>query len=96
VFIGASIVGLVAQQAAPSLTRDESRLQQIAQLQAQLSQVQAADAACEANGPASYKTVQAYQQTMGELMKSLDARGLVLDPQTGQVKEKPKPEEKKP
>lgn len=83
------LVGSAATPAAPTLTREEALLQQVATLQMQLAQTQAGLAKCEADGPTSMKSAQGYQATMQELSKSLDARGLMLDPQTGAVKAKP-------
>lgn len=79
-FVVAQTVG------APSLTREETLLQTIAALQAQLAQTSGALARCEASGPESSQWAQQAQATYRTLTDALKARGLELDPKTGAVR----------
>jgi hypothetical protein len=82
-------VGIVAlaQDAKPT-AEDQLELRLVI-LQTQLAQALASAAKCEAEGPAASKIATAANAAATALVKSLDGRGLVIDPQTSTIVPKP-------
>lgn len=80
----------VAQEKPPAVASEADELQlQIVILKSQLAQALAAGSKCEAEGPQSAKMATDAQTGAQSLIKSLDARGLMIDQQTNKIVAKP-------
>ena len=90
-FFGALVIVSLSMfgQAQEKVTEaDELRLQ-IVILKSQLAQALSVGAKCEAEGPQSAKMATEAQTGAQSLIKSLDARGLMIDQQTNKIVAKP-------
>jgi len=92
VFMCAAIPAFAQEKATEA---DELRLQ-IVILKSQLSQALATSAKCEAEGPQSAKMATGAQSDAQELIKALDARGLMIDQATNKIVAKPAEVKPKP
>ena len=80
---------LHAERQSAATHEDELQLQVIT-LRSQLSAALKAQAKCEADGSQASQQWQAAQAEGQALVKALDARGLMVDPQTNTIIAKPK------
>lgn len=94
VFVVGVLVHAHAMAQANEPTQEDRLRLQIVLLRGQLAEALKAQAKCEADGSAASKQIQEAQKDGQELVKALDARGLMVNPQNEIV---PKPTaEKKP
>ena len=89
------LTGFIGWAGSGQATKEDEQQLQIVLLRGQLAEALKAQAKCEAEGSQAQKQLQQANTEGQALIKALDAKGLMVDPQTNTIVAKPKEKEPK-